>query len=160
MGSICDISATRTGRVGNAQPLEPIERSLSDDDTSSNGHAASGPLVEDLSMDSSVINFEEFSWQALSSSRRALEWVVRGSIYLESATGGALTTVMFTFMMETVRPDIAATHYAALASLEVAGKASAGLLAGPLAEAVGYCGAFTMSVCFSAAFWFLTLCVP
>ena len=66
--------------------------------------------------------------------------------------GGALTTAMFAFMMSRVDRRIGATHYTALATVEVLGKAPAGILSGVLARAVGYHGVFAIATLLSVAF--------
>ncbi|MGE0788823.1 MAG: MFS transporter [Sandaracinaceae bacterium] len=72
--------------------------------------------------------------------------------------GGALTTVMFAFMMSQVDRSIGATHYTALATVEVLGKAPAGLLSGVIARHLGYAGVFGIGAILSVAF--LGLLVP
>lgn len=76
----------------------------------------------------------------------------------EHAAGGALTTAMFAFMMSRVDRRIGATHYTALATVEVLGKAPAGLLSGVLAASLGYAGVFGVAAVLSVAF--LALLVP
>ncbi|GHG70119.1 MFS transporter [Comamonas sp. JC664] len=81
----------------------------------------------------------------------------------EEFFGGALTTVMFAFMMSRVDRRIGATHYTLLASLEVWGKAPAGPLAGWLADprhglGLGYASVFLLGIVLSVAF--LGLLVP
>ncbi len=81
----------------------------------------------------------------------------------EELFGGALTTVMFAFMMSRVDRRIGATHYTLLASLEVWGKAPAGPLAGWLADpshgpGLGYANVFLLGTVLSVAF--LALLVP
>lgn len=66
--------------------------------------------------------------------------------------GGALTTAMFAFMMSRVDRTIGATHYTALATIEVLGKAPAGILSGVLARALGYAGVFGVATVLSVAF--------
>lgn len=60
----------------------------------------------------------------------------------EHLFGGALTTATFAFMMARVDPRLGGTHYTALATVEVLGKAPAGLGAGWLAERLGYADLF------------------
>lgn len=72
--------------------------------------------------------------------------------------GGALTTLMFAFMMSQVDRRIGATHYTALASVEALGKAPSGLLSGVIARALGYPGTFALAFVISLAF--LALIVP
>jgi MFS transporter, PAT family, beta-lactamase induction signal transducer AmpG len=87
---------------------------------------------------------------------------VLGVTLTEEFFGGALTTVMFAFMMSRTDRRIGATHYTLLASVEVAGKAPAGPLAGVLADPkygnLGYANVFALGVALSAAF--LALLVP
>ena len=56
----------------------------------------------------------------------------------ENFAGGALTTVVFAMMMARVNKKIGASHYTALAAVEVAGKLPGGWLAGPIAQGLGY----------------------
>lgn len=72
--------------------------------------------------------------------------------------GGALTTTMFAFMMSRVDRRIGATHYTALATVEVLGKTPASLLSGVLARHLGYAGVFGVGAILSIAF--LGLIVP
>jgi MFS family permease len=58
--------------------------------------------------------------------------------------GGALTTVMFAFMMSRVDPSIGGTHFTALAALEVLGKMWGAPVAGHLVEALGGTGYSTV----------------
>ncbi|MCE9669629.1 MFS transporter [Myxococcus stipitatus] len=88
---------------------------------------------------------------------------VIGVTLCEELVGGALTTVMFAFMMSRVDRRIGATHYTLLASLEVWGKAPAAPLAGWLADPVhglglGYAFVFLLGAVLSVAF--LALLVP
>ncbi|QAT83106.1 major facilitator family transporter [Corallococcus coralloides] len=87
---------------------------------------------------------------------------VLGVTLAEEFFGGALTTVMFAFMMSRTDRRIGATHYTLLASVEVAGKAPAGPLAGLLADPrfgnLGYGNMFLLGVALSAAF--LALLAP
>ncbi len=57
---------------------------------------------------------------------------------LEHAAGGALTTTIFAWMMASVDRRIGASHYTALAAIEVLGKAPGPWIAGAVAEATGY----------------------
>lgn len=72
--------------------------------------------------------------------------------------GGALTTAMFAFMMSQVDRRIGATHFTALAVVEVAGKSPAAWGSGLLADASGYAGIFAMAAAVSVAY--LALLVP
>lgn len=82
---------------------------------------------------------------------------VIGVTLAEEFFGGALTTVMFAFMMSRVDRRIGATHYTLLASLEVWGKAPAGPLATWLADpkhglGLGYPRVFMLGIALSVAF--------
>ena len=68
----------------------------------------------------------------------------------EHLASGALTTIMFAFMMERVDRRIGATHYTVLATLEVLGKAPLSLSAGYLAEVLSVRISFGMAVALSA----------
>jgi MFS family permease len=70
----------------------------------------------------------------------------------EHLFGGALTTAMFAMMMSRVDRKIGATHYTALAALEVIGKAIPGLASGPLTEKLGYAATFGAAVALSMVF--------
>ncbi|MBZ4422201.1 MFS transporter [Myxococcus sp. RHSTA-1-4] len=87
---------------------------------------------------------------------------VIGVTLAEEFFGGALTTVMFAFMMSRVDRRIGATHYTLLASLEVWGKAPAGPLATWLADpargvGLGYAPVFLLGIVLSVAFLVLLL---
>jgi PAT family beta-lactamase induction signal transducer AmpG len=87
---------------------------------------------------------------------------VIGVTLAEEFFGGALTTVMFAFMMSRVDRRIGATHYTLLASLEVWGKAPAGPLATWLADpklglGLGYPRVFMLGIVLSVAFLALLL---
>lgn len=66
--------------------------------------------------------------------------------------GGVLTTAMFALMMSQVDRRIGATHYTVLASVEVWGKAPAGVLSGVFVDAFGFSPVFLASVVLSAAY--------
>jgi MFS transporter, PAT family, beta-lactamase induction signal transducer AmpG len=72
----------------------------------------------------------------------------------EELFGGALTTVVFAYMMARVDRRIGATHYTLLASVEVWGKGAAGPLAGVLATQAGwsYAQVFLLGTALSVAF--------
>jgi hypothetical protein len=72
--------------------------------------------------------------------------------------GGALTTAVFAWMMWRVDPRMGATHFTALATVEVLGKAPGGFASGPLADALGYGPVFGAATLLSAIF--LTLLLP
>ncbi|GAB4203202.1 MAG: MFS transporter [Sandaracinaceae bacterium] len=69
----------------------------------------------------------------------------------EHFVSGALTTVMFAFMMQRVDRRIGATHYTVLATLEVLGKAPLALASGWIADQVGAPVSFAIAVCLAAA---------
>lgn len=70
----------------------------------------------------------------------------------EHCFGGMLTTAMFALMMSQVDRRIGATHYTVLASVEVWGKAPAGVLSGVFVDAFGFSAVFFASVVLSAAY--------
>lgn len=70
----------------------------------------------------------------------------------EAFFGGALTTVMFAFMMSRVDARIGASHYTALATVEVFGKMAAGTLGAVLSDHVGYVPVFALATVLSLAF--------
>jgi MFS family permease len=76
-------------------------------------------------------------------------------ICAEGFFGGALTTATFAYMMSRVERSIGATHFTALASIEVLGKILGTTLSGFLAEHLGYEGLFASSVALSFAFLLL-----
>jgi PAT family beta-lactamase induction signal transducer AmpG len=84
---------------------------------------------------------------------------VIGVTMAEEFFGGALTTVMFAFMMSRVDRRISATHYTLLASVEVLGKAPGGPLGGLLVGKAhwSYDQAFMLGVVLSVAFLLLLL---
>ena len=55
-----------------------------------------------------------------------------------------ITPVMFAFMMDLCDRKVGATHYTALAAVEVVGKMSVSTLSGLLADRVGYGGLFSL----------------
>ena len=70
----------------------------------------------------------------------------------EELTGGALTTAMFAFMMSRVDHRIGATHFTALAAIEVVGKTPGGLLSGALADrGGGFAPVFGLALVLSVA---------
>ncbi|MFY1831398.1 MFS transporter [Myxococcus fulvus] len=88
---------------------------------------------------------------------------VIGVTLAEELVGGALTTVMFAFMMSRVDRRIGASHYTLMASIEVWGKAPAAPLAGWLADpthglALGYGPVFLLGAGLSVVF--LALLAP
>ncbi|MEM1031395.1 MAG: MFS transporter [Myxococcota bacterium] len=76
----------------------------------------------------------------------------------EHFCGGALTTTVFALMMARVDPSIGATHYTALATVEVLGKVPGGWLSGYLGDTWGYAPVFALATGLSVAF--LGLLVP
>ncbi len=72
----------------------------------------------------------------------------------EAFFGGALTTVMFAFMMSRVDRKIGASHYTLLASLEVVGKMPAAPIAGLVAHFAGYRWVFALATALSALYMF------
>jgi MFS family permease len=74
---------------------------------------------------------------------------------LEHVFAGAITTVLFAFMMHHTDRAIGGTHYTLLASLEVWGKAPIGALSGVIASALGYPALFGIStaLCIAFALW-------
>lgn len=75
----------------------------------------------------------------------------------EHFCGGALTTAVFAFMMSRVDREIGASHYTALAAIEVFGKSPAAWAAGPLATHLGYAWLFGLGTLLSVAFLVLLL---
>ncbi len=65
--------------------------------------------------------------------------------------GGALTTVMFAFMMSRTDRSIGSTHYTILASAEVLGKSPSNFFSGVLAARLGYGPLFAIGVALSLA---------
>ena len=78
----------------------------------------------------------------------------------ENFFGGALTTVLFAFMMSQVDRRIGATHYTVLAGLEVLGKMPGSTLSGWIAGAWGYAPTFAAGAILSAAYLALLLAGP
>lgn len=75
---------------------------------------------------------------------------------VEHFVSGALTTVMFAFMMQRVDRRIGATHYTVLATLEVLGKAPLAMVSGAIADRVGTGVSFGVAVALAAG-WALLL---
>lgn len=71
-------------------------------------------------------------------------WLVYSVTLAEHLVGGMLTPVMFAFMMDLCDRKVGATHYTALAAVEVVGKMSVSALSGLLADRVGYGGLFCL----------------
>ncbi len=72
--------------------------------------------------------------------------------------GGALTVALFAFMMSQVDKRIGATHYTALAAVEVWGKQPAAMVSGWITDATSYPFIFGLAFVLSVAF--LLLLVP
>ncbi len=58
--------------------------------------------------------------------------------------GGMITPIMFAFMMDLCDRKVGATHYTALAAVEVVGKMSVSAFSGLLADGIGYGGFFSL----------------
>jgi len=69
----------------------------------------------------------------------------------EHLFGGLLTTAMFAWMMARVDARVAATHFTALAAIEVLGKMPAGWASGYLAGALGYLPTFACATLLALA---------
>jgi PAT family beta-lactamase induction signal transducer AmpG len=82
---------------------------------------------------------------------------VIGVTLAEEFFGGALTTVMFAFMMSRVDRRISATHYTLMACVEVLGKMPGGPIGGLLVGKAhwSYAQAFLLGVVLSVVFLFL-----
>jgi MFS transporter, PAT family, beta-lactamase induction signal transducer AmpG len=78
----------------------------------------------------------------------------------ENFFGGALTTVMFAFMMSRVDRRIGATHYTVLAAIEVLGKMPASTASGWIAGAFGYAPTFAAGALLSGAYLVLLFLGP
>jgi MFS family permease len=70
----------------------------------------------------------------------------------EEFFGGALTTATFALMMSRVDPRIGATHFTALACVELAGKATGGLPSGLIAGWLGFTAVFAGGAVLSIGF--------
>jgi predicted MFS family arabinose efflux permease len=83
---------------------------------------------------------------------------------LEHLFGGALTTIVFAFMMSRVDARVGATHYTLLATIEVLGKSPGTWASGKLAETMGYGRLFALGAVLSFAvllvLWPLRLTTP
>jgi MFS transporter, PAT family, beta-lactamase induction signal transducer AmpG len=84
---------------------------------------------------------------------------VIGVTMAEAFFGGALTTVVFAFMMSRVDRRISATHYTLMASVELLGKSPGAPLGGMLKDLANwsYAQIFLLSVALTVAFLFLLL---
>ncbi len=78
----------------------------------------------------------------------------------EAFFGGMLTAALFAFMMSKVDPQIGATHFTLLASLEVLGKMSAATIGGFLAASAGYAWVFATGAVLSLLFWIWLMKMP
>jgi hypothetical protein len=85
-------------------------------------------------------------------------WSVLAVTCAENLLGGALTTVVFATMMARVDRRIGASHYTALAAIEVAGKLPAQFLSGPIATALGYPSLYAIAAAVTVAL--LPLALP
>ncbi len=92
-----------------------------------------------------------FLGQAMISAGGASASSVLIIVGLEHLFAGALTTVVFALMMSRVDKQIGATHYTALAAIEVIGKYPGGFLGGLIAQAAGYPVAFVIAAALTAA---------
>lgn len=81
-----------------------------------------------------------------------LAWIALATC-AEHLVSGALTTVMFAFMMRHVDRRVGATHYTVLATLEVLGKAPLSLASGGLADTFGASVTFAVAVVLALAWW-------
>jgi predicted MFS family arabinose efflux permease len=79
-------------------------------------------------------------------------WGVIISTGAEHFFGGALTTALFAVLMANANRALAATHYTALASFEVAGKAAAAAISGHFAQALGMTALFGAALGLSSAY--------
>lgn len=70
----------------------------------------------------------------------------------ENFFGGLLTTTVFAYMMSRTDKRIGATHFTLLSTVEMLGKAPIPLLAGPIAQAMGYSVVFGAGTVLSAGF--------
>jgi len=77
---------------------------------------------------------------------------VIGVTCAEHLFGGALTTVMFALMMRSVDRRVGATHFTALAALEVLGKSPGAWLSGVLADQAGYGAVFALAALLSLGY--------
>lgn len=71
---------------------------------------------------------------------------VIASTCAEHLVSGALTTIMFAFMMQHTDRRIGATHYTLLATLEVLGKAPLAMSSGWIADTIGAPVSFGLAV--------------
>ncbi len=90
--------------------------------------------------------------QAVVAAVPAGKLVVGAVVVAEHFCGGALTTVVFATMMARTDKRVGASHFTALAAVEVMGKFPGGWISGPVAQAAGYPTAFALGTALSAAF--------
>ena len=79
-------------------------------------------------------------------------WIVYPVTLAEHLAGGMLTPILFAFMMDLCDRRVGATHYTALAAVEVVGKMGFGLASGLLADRLGYGLLFSLGAALSL-FW-------
>jgi MFS family permease len=112
------------------------------------GSAAGGLLATRWSLERALLLAGTLRCLPLVAQLALAGWGVPGPAVVVMVTiaehffGGALTTVLFAFMMSRVDRRIGATHFAFLATIEMAGKAPFALSSGALAERFGYTGLF------------------
>ncbi len=70
-------------------------------------------------------------------------WTVWSVTLAEHFAGGLLTPVMFAYMMDLCDRRFGATHYTALAAVEVVGKMGVAVVSGWVADRIGYGGLFS-----------------
>ncbi len=83
--------------------------------------------------------------------------VVLGVSLAEHVFGGALTVVMFAFMMSRVDRRIGATHFTLLASVEILGKSPGTWASGFIVESTGFSTLFAIGALLSGAYAVLVL---
>jgi hypothetical protein len=71
-------------------------------------------------------------------------WIVYPVTLAEHLAGGMITPIMFAFMMDLCDRKVGATHYTALAAVEVVGKMTVSTFSGLLADRIGYGGLFSL----------------
>ena len=76
-------------------------------------------------------------------------WIVYPVTLAEHLAGGLLTPILFAFMMDQCDRRVGATHYTALAAVEVIGKMGFGLVSGFLADHFGYGLVFSLGAALS-----------
>jgi MFS family permease len=121
--------------------------------------AARVPLGRALTL-AAVLRLGPLVGQWIITQRPASAEAVVTAIVAENFFGGALTTVMFAFMMSRVDRRIGATHYTVLATLEVVGKMPGSTLSGWIAGAFGYGVTFATGALLSLAYLALLAFAP